>query len=66
MIFDWYPLTFTSSAALVAASIILYTVIVWRRDSLSHVPYHRFDHDDSPQNYIQNSGELLHTGYLKV
>lgn len=63
---EGYPLPFWASAVLLAAGCVLYTVIVWRRDSLSHIPYHRFDRDDTTENYIQHSDALLHSGYLKV
>ena len=64
--FEVYPFTFTSSIVLLAAGFLLYQVIVWRRDSLSHIPYHKFDQDDTPQRYVQDSEELVHSGYLKV
>ena len=61
--FEWYPLP---SVALLAAGFLLYRIIQWRRDSLSHIPYHKFDQDDTPQRYTQDSEGLLHSGYLKV
>ena len=60
---EWYQLPFI---ALLAASFLLYRIILWRRDSLSHIPYHKFDQDDIPQRYAQDSEALLHSGYLKV
>ena len=61
--FEWYPL---SSVAVLAVSFLLYRIVLWRRDSLSYIPYHRFDRDDTPQRYAQDSEGLLHSGYLKV
>lgn len=63
---EWQPLNLTSFVALLAACFLLYKVSVWRKGNLSHIPYHKFDQDDTPQNYIQNSENLLHSGYLKV
>ena len=64
--FDMYPLTLVSSVALLAAGFLLYRVTVWYRDSLSHIPYHKFDEDDTPQRYARETEELVHSGYLKV
>ena len=64
--FEPYPFTLAASSALLAAAFLLYRVFVWRRDSLSHIPYHTFEQDDTPRRYVQDSEELVHSGYLKV
>ena len=64
--FEPYPFTLGSSLALLTAVFLLHQVFVWRRDGLSHVPYHKFEHDDTPRRYVQDSEELVHSGYLKV
>ena len=61
--FEWHLLP---SVALLAASFLLYRIILWPRDRLSHIPYHKFNQDDTPQRYAQDSEGLLHAGYLKV
>ena len=61
--YELYPVP---SVALLAAGFLLYRIILRRRDSLSHIPYHKFDQDDTPQRYAQDSEGLLHSGYLKV
>ena len=66
MFLDWYPLGPAQCLALFTTCFLLYKVSVWRKSSLSNVPYHKFDQDDTPLQYIQNSEALLHSGYLKV
>lgn len=65
MSFELYPPT-VPSVVLLAVGFLLYQIFVWRRDGLSNIPFHKFDEDDTPQRYIQDSKTLLHAGYLKV
>ena len=64
--FELHPFTLGSSFALLTVAFLLYQIFVWRRDNLSHIPYHKFEQDDTPPRYVQDSEELVHSGYLKV
>lgn len=66
MLFDLHFSTLTYALFLLTAGTFLYQYVLQRKSSLSHLPHHKFEKNDTPQSYIQNSAELLHSGYLKV
>lgn len=58
-----------TSVVLVGAIFLAYKI--WdkylRRNSLAHIPFHKFeDGDDSQERYIRDSEALLQSGYTKV